>query len=86
MPSVPDITLNKGQALLTQTDSVLGITMDNNALLNGVVVLINELSDLWAVGNVVLFDPTGATILQYDEQTYYMVTEDKIFYKENGAP
>jgi hypothetical protein len=82
----PDITLNKGQILLTQSTSGLGIVMSNNSFLNGTVELVNELSDIWAVGDLVLFNPNDATLFDFEENTYYLTTEDKCFYKENGAP
>jgi hypothetical protein len=82
----PDITLNKGQILLTQSTSGLGVVMVNNSFLNGTVALINELSDVWAVGDLVLFNSKDATLFLFEEVTYYLITEDKCFYKENGAP
>lgn len=82
----PDIILNKGQILLTQTTSGLGIVMNNSPFINGTVELVNDLSDTWEVGDLVLFDPLEANKFSFDGDIFYLITEDKIFYKENYIP
>lgn len=84
--AAPDLTLNKGQILLIQSSTSLGIEVDNSPFLNGVVSLINDLSDLYIVGDLVLFDPTNATKFKYSSEDYFLITENKVFYKENIAP
>ena len=84
--AVPDITLNAGQVLLHQVSSGLGIEVDNSGFLNGYVDMINDLSDLYAAGDLVLFDPSQATMLKYDSVDYFLTTENKIYYKEILPP
>jgi len=82
----PDIVLHKGQILLTQTSSSLAIQTDNTAFFYGLVALINDLSEMYVVGDSVLFDPTGATILKYSTVDYYLTTENKVYFKEVLPP
>lgn len=83
---IPDIVLERNKILLTQSASGLGIVPIGSSLLYGVVELISDLSDRYSAGNLVLFDPSGATNLQFDNVSYFLTTEDKLFYKENYAP
>lgn len=84
--SVPDITLNKGMILLTQSASGLGIVMDNSPFVNAAVAKINDLEENYKVEDLILFDPTNATKFIYDDTNYYLVETDKIVYKENFIP
>lgn len=84
--SAPSIILNRGQVLVSQTSSGLGIQIDNSPLLNGTIELVNDLTDLYEVGNLVLFNPQGAVILKYSGTDYFLTTEDNLFYKESIAP
>lgn len=81
MPA-PDIILNKGDILLTQSASGIGIELDNSALLNGLVELTNQLTDRYVNGDLVLFNPEGATILNYSSVDYFLTKESNIYYKE----
>jgi hypothetical protein len=88
MPStIPSIVLPQGYLLLSQSESIGDLVMDNNSNLFGEVMLANDLCELYAVGDSVLFDPNQGIIMRYDIETnsytYYLVREDSILFKEN---
>jgi len=80
--AVPSLVLNKGQILLLESNSKQGIILTNNDYIFTNVMAINELSELYAVGDYVTFNPVDATLLIFDNDTYYLTTEDKIIFKE----
>jgi hypothetical protein len=81
--ATPNIVLEKGYILLHQTDGgKIGITMTNNNFLFADAVSVNDLSDKYVLGDSVLFNPLGATLIVYDNTTYFLTTEDKIIFKE----
>jgi len=81
--AAPNIILEQGYILLQQTDeSKLGITMTNNNFLFAEVVAVNDLSEKYNLGDFVLFNPLGATLLVYDDESFFLITEDKIIFKE----
>ena len=84
--AVPDIIINKGQIVLSQSTSGWGIVMDNNDFLFGSVEIVNDLTEQYSVGDIVLFDPQGAKLFMYDDGTYYLTTEDKVYFKETLPP
>ena len=84
--AAPDIVINKGQIVLTQTTSGWGIVMDNNDFLFGNVEIVNDLSEQYILNDIVLFDPQGAKMFMYDDTTFYLTTEDKIYFKETTPP
>ena len=84
--AAPDIVINKSQIVLTQTTSGWGIVMDNNDFLFGNVEIVNDLSEQYIVNDIVLFDPQGAKMFMYDDTTFYLTTEDKIYFKETTPP
>lgn len=84
--ATPDITLNNNEILLTQVESGLGIYQDNNPFINGNVEMINDLEDIWRINDLVLFDPTYAIRFVFDNITYYLISTNKIQYKENYIP
>jgi hypothetical protein len=81
--AAPNIILEKGYILLHQiAESKIGIIMTNNNFLFAEAVSVNDLSDKYNLGDFVLFNPLGATLMVYDEATYFLTTEDKIIFKE----
>jgi hypothetical protein len=81
--ATPNIILERGYILLHQSDGgKLGITMTNNNFLFADAVSVNDLSDKYVLGDSVLFNPLGATLIVYDNTTYFLTTEDKIIFKE----
>lgn len=80
--AAPSLVLNRGQILLIESYSLNGIVLTNNDYIFTTVVSVNSLSELYQVGNFVTFDPSGATLLIFDNSTYYLTTEDKIIFKE----
>jgi hypothetical protein len=81
--ATPNIVLEKGYILLHQTaESKIGIVMTNNNFLFAEAVSVNDLSDKYNLGDFVLFNPLEATLMVYDNATYFLTTEDKIIFKE----
>lgn len=80
--AVPSLVLNKGQILLLESNSKQGIILTNNDYIFTNVMAVNDLSELYAVGDYVTFNPVDATLLIFDNDTYYLTTEDKIIFKE----
>jgi len=81
--AAPNIILEQGYILLQQTDeSKLGITMTNNNFLFAEAVAVNDLSEKYNLGDFVLFNPLDATLLVYDDESFFLITEDKIIFKE----
>ena len=81
--ATPNIILERGYILLHQSDGgKLGITMTNNNFLFADAVSVNDLSDKYVLGDSVLFNPLGSTLIVYDNTTYFLTTEDKIIFKE----
>jgi hypothetical protein len=85
--AAPDVILSGSDIMIEASESALGLTPANTGLLFGSVVMISDLCDLREVGDNVLFDPSSAIII-VDNQvantpvTYYIVSEDKTFFKE----
>lgn len=73
-----EIILKKGQVMLSETTGGSWVNLDNSAFLFGIVALVCELTDMYEIGDVVLFDPVGANIVVYADITYYLTTEDKL--------
>lgn len=82
--ALPDIVLNKGQIVLTQTTPV-SIELDNSGFQFGTVAIINDLCDRYTVNEVVLYDPAGSTRFKFDNVEYFLTTEDKVFFIDNSA-
>jgi hypothetical protein len=81
--ATPNIILERGYILLHQiSESKIGITMTNNNFLFAEAVSVNDLSDKYNLGDFVLFNPLGSTLMVYDSDTYFLTTEDKIIFKE----
>lgn len=78
MPSVPDITLGKGQMLVTDNQSVLGITTISGNLVFGTIQAIYSTSDNLAVNDNIMFDATKALQFIYGSTIYFLVTEDSV--------
>jgi len=80
--AAPTIVLGQNQILLIEGVSKLGITLSNSDYFFAEVVGVNNLSELYSIGNFVLLNPKNATILTYDSFTYYLTTENNIIFKE----
>jgi len=76
--ALSDITLGKGEVLLTQSDSGLGIIPLDNTIMFGVIQAVNDLCDTVIVGDYVMFNPTKTRRLMYGSTIYYISTEENI--------
>lgn len=83
--SAPSIIMQPNEILITQSGSVLGITFDINPFQFGSIVKVNDLEDSYIVGQVVGYDPTGATTFIYNLVNYTVIEKDKIKFNE-GYP
>jgi len=90
MPSLPDIALGKGQILLTETQSTLGISSSgipgDPPVTFGAVQAVYETSDKFSVGDTVMFDIAKIRRIVYGSTIYFIITEDDIAGKENPIP
>ena len=81
------LILKQGYVLISQSVSGMGLEMDNNSCLFGEVVQVNDLCELYAENDIVLFYPNGSQLIRIDKEgtysTYYLVREDDILLKEN---
>ena len=81
--AIPAIILNSGQVLLTQNNSsVLGIYLDNSPFLFGNIADISAISDSYKAGQNVCFNPLDALAFRFDNEDYFLTTEDKIIFNE----
>ncbi len=76
------IVLQKGQIVLTQTASLNDITFDNSPFTFGEVDSVSDLTNMYAVGDKVCYNPTGSYNFIYNGTDYVLTTEDKILFKE----
>ena len=76
-----DLTLKKGQLVLTQTLSA-ETELDNSPFLFGTISSIASLSDMYLVGDNVLFNPENSTKFSISGNNFYLTTEDKVYWKE----
>lgn len=81
--ALPDIILGKNKVLIVQSESGLNIYQENNSYINGTIEQISDLEDTYSVNDLVYFNANEATRFKFDNDTYYVVETDKIFYKEN---
>lgn len=79
--ALSDLTLKKGQLILTQTSGAV-VELDNSPFLYGSIVSIADLSDMYVAGDAVLFDPLGSTTFSISGTNFYLTTEDKVYWKE----
>jgi len=79
--SLSNLTLKKGQVILTQIEGAQA-DLDNSPFLFGSISAIADLSDMYEVGDSVLFDPENATKFSISANNFYLTTEDKIYWEE----
>jgi hypothetical protein len=82
--AVPDLILNAGTILVTQSSSLIGIEMISQGFQTGLVALVNDLSDSSAVNDTIVFRQSDVIAqLKYDSVIYYLVYERENIFKEN---
>lgn len=82
--AVPNIILPDDYALITQDESILGIEAEIFQF--GTIALVPESADTYEAGDAVMYDPTDAPKFIYDGDVYFLIKEDKIFFKEVVPP
>ena len=83
--SLPSIILQSDELVVTETSSVFGIVFDDSPFLFGLIEKVNDLEDYYKVGQVVGFDPAGATKFIYSSTNYLLIKTEKIKFNE-GYP
>ena len=85
--AAPAIILGKGQVLITNSASVLGLISLDNKVQFGVVAAINDLSDRFTVNDAVIYEPTKIIDrLLYGSTIYILINEDGITGTETDIP
>lgn len=82
----PDIILNNGQILATQTDSGLGIEIQTPGFLFASVVMVSDTTDNSTLGQTFLFKESKAVTFKYGSTIYYQLHEDDVNFKEVLPP
>lgn len=81
--ALPDFVLKKGQLAVTlDTVSASGMILSNTILTYAYVEKVNDLCDIYKVGDYVIFDPTDAVKFSFDNVFYYLTTESKTYLTE----
>lgn len=76
----PGFILKKGQLIVTvDVSSASGMQLSNSILNYGYVEKVNELCDMYKIGDYVIFDPTDAVKFTFDNVFYYLTTESKTY-------
>ena len=73
-----NIILKKGQIVVAQTASDK-VVLDNSPYLQGEVSRASDLSDMYAIGDTILFDAGRATKFTISGGYYYLIEEDNIY-------
>ena len=76
--TLSDIILKKGEIMLTQIN-IENIFLDNTSYIYGNIERVNDLSDMYAIDDKVLFDADNATKFTVDGEYYYLVKEDDVY-------
>jgi hypothetical protein len=77
------LVLKNGQIALTELPrDAQDITLDNSPFLFGTIEAVNDLSDNYTVGSVVIFDATNALKFVFEGDYYFLITEDNIKLKQ----
>ena len=77
------LVLKNGQIALTELPrDDQNITLDNSPFLFGTIEAVNDLSDNYTVGSVVIFDATNALKFVFEGSYFFLITEDNIKLKE----
>lgn len=84
--AAPDIILGKGQVLLTQGQSTLGIMPISKNVSFGQIALLNDLSDNYSVGVTVMFNPNMGSAFIYGSTVYTIIDEQYISGAEEFIP
>lgn len=77
--AVTDLILKAGQIILTETANDSEFQPDNSSFTFGEVVSVNELTDMYTVGDRVYFDGVASTKFNISGVVYYLTTEDKVY-------
>jgi hypothetical protein len=77
--TVTDLILKNKQIIVTETSNDAEFQPDNSALLFGEVAVVNDLTEMYTVGDRVYFDASDSRKFLLNDVLYYLTTEDKIY-------
>ena len=81
--ALSDLVLSKGEVIVISSDSKLGIISDGKDLMFGVVQRVNDLCDITAVGDSVMFNVNRATpFMIVSGQLFYLIQEQYLSFSE----
>lgn len=84
--ALDQIILQAGEVLVTQSNSIAGVTEPTPGYQFGVVVAVSDLINNAEVGQNVLFDPLKArSTFKISVTIYWIITEDQISITEQPA-
>lgn len=84
---LPDLILNKGEVIVTSSDSTLGITGVDSAINFGIVQYVSDLCDTVTVGASIWFNIKDAVaFMVISGQIFYKLNEQDITGTETAAP
>lgn len=87
MAGLDQILLQAGEILVTQSDSIVGVTDTPSGFQWGSIVQVSDLSNNAVVGNNVLFNPDKAvSSFKISVTDYWIITEDQISMTEEFLP
>lgn len=76
--AAPDIILSRGEVLVTNSSSGLGILPSDNKLSFGVVQAVSDVTNNFIVGDSVLYKTESGRSIMYGSTIYIILTEDNI--------
>jgi hypothetical protein len=81
--ALTDFVLKKEQVVVTvDVTSASGMDLFTSIFNYAYVEKVSDLSDMYSVGDYVIFDPTDATKFTFEGVFYYLTTESKIYLTE----
>ena len=77
------IVLQGKQVLVTEVpSSYSNVTLYGSNYLYGLIEKVSGLSDNYSAGDVIIYDTGGSTSMSIEGDYYSLITEDKIYLKE----
>lgn len=84
--SAPDIILPRGQVMIQQTTSQLGIVSLDNKYNFGLVIAVSDVSDRYAAGAYVMYEQDKVSKFLYGSTFYFLIDEQYISGEEVLPP
>lgn len=80
-------TLKGNQVLaIANADSETGMILLDSGYTYGRIMQVNDLCDMYAFGDYIIFNPQAATQFTYNDTIYYIIPYDQIILTETLIP